>query len=292
MIDSFVDYFLYEWNVFVRFLPRLLFGLIIFIIFYGIGKFFGRIISKLLERGKLSITHIGFFQKLTVGVFLFIGFIFFLNILGYSTLAASFVAGGGLTAVMLGFAFKDIGENLLAGFFLAFSRPFNKGDLIESGGLTGRVQDIQLRHTHIRTSEGCDVFVPSSHLFTKPLHNYTLDGLRRSSFTIGIDYADDIRKAIDILLQTISTTKNVLHKPEPAVQIKGFNPDYVELQISVWINAKDPEASLPKVRTDAMEKCRIALIDGGFTFSSNVSTNVDLSKVNVTLNRVAGNQGN
>jgi small conductance mechanosensitive channel len=65
----------------------------------------------------------------------FFGFIIFLNLIGYSTLAASLVAGGGLTAVMLGFAFKDIGENFIAGFFLAYSRPFNTNDVIESGGI-------------------------------------------------------------------------------------------------------------------------------------------------------------
>ncbi len=279
MIESFVDNLISEWENFVEFIPRLLFALIIFILFYILGKFIGNLLSKLLTKGNFSDTHVGYFKKLVTGIFVFIGFIFFLNIIGYSTLAASFVAGGGLTAVMLGFAFKDIGENLLAGFFLAFSRPFNKGDLIESGGLLGRVQDIQLRHTHIRTGDGCDIFVPSAQLFTKPLHNYTLDGLRRGSFTVGIDYADNIQEAVTLLTKTITNSKGVLKKPAPSVHIKGFDPNYVELQISFWINVRDQEAGLPKVRTHAMEACRIALIDSGFTFSSNVSTNVDLSPV-------------
>ena len=279
MIEAFSDQLVFEWSNFIEFLPRLLFAGFILLLFYALGKIVGRLVVNILRKSQLSETHQGFFKNFTVGIFIFIGFIFFLNLIGYSTLAASFVAGGGLTAVMLGFAFKDIGENLLAGFFLAFSRPFNRGDLIETEELTGRVQNIMLRHTHIRTAEGCDIFVPSSQIFTKPLHNYTMDGLRRGGFTVGIDFGDDVQKAIRLLSETVPTIKGVLKNPGPAVQIKGFDPNFVELQIFFWINTRDQEAGLSKIRTAAMDKCRLVLAEAGFTFSSNVSTNIDLSPV-------------
>jgi len=168
---------------------------------------------------------------------------------------------------------------LFAGFFLAFSRPFKRGDLIETEGLTGRVQDILLRHTHIRTAEGCDIFVPSSQIFTKPLHNFTLDGLRRSSFTIGIDYGDDIRKAIKLLTDAVTAVQGVLKNPVSNVRIKGFESNFVELQISFWINTNDQETGLAKIQTETMDACRLALAKEKFTFSSNVSTNIDLSPV-------------
>src|SRR5690625_6434311 len=93
---------------------------------------------------------------------------------------------------MIGFAFKDIGENFLARFFLAFSRSFRENDLIETGGITGTVRGIHIRHTHLRTSDGCDVFVPSAQLFTKPLYNYTLEdrkSTRLNSSHVAISYA-------------------------------------------------------------------------------------------------------
>jgi len=218
-------------------------------------------------------------------VALFLGVILFLNLIGYGTLAASLLAGGGLTAVMLGFAFKDIGENFLAGFFLVFSRPFNKNDVIETDGITGTVKEIQLRHTHIRTAEGCDVFVPSAQLFTKPLFNYTLDGLRRGTFTVGIDYANDAEKAVSLLLEIMNTTKGVLSEPKSGVSINGLMPSYVELRINFWIDATDQEYGLAAVRSRLMNRCKNELRDQGYTLSSDVTTALTMGPLDVSVSQ-------
>src|SRR6056297_2839318 len=223
MVEQLKEAFLAGYVSFIDFFPRLFIGVFSLIIVYMIGMGLASGVLQILKRSSFPSTYHSFFSKLIKGVALFLGVILFLNLIGYGTLAASLLAGGGLTAVMLGFAFKDIGENFLAGFFLAFSRPFTTDDVIETEGIRGQVKGIQLRHTHIRTSEGCDVFVPSAQLFTRPLHNYTLDGLRRGNFVVGIDYADDSQKAAELLLETTKTTKGILSTPEASVQIQGFD---------------------------------------------------------------------
>lgn len=212
MIETVIDGFIREFELFIDFLPRLFIALFVAFLIYGIGKIIGAGLVKVLSKSSMPEAYYRYFKKLITGIAVFIGFIVFLNLIGYSTFAASLLAGGGLTAVMLGFAFKDIGENFLAGFFLAFSRPFNQNDLIESGGITGRVQSIQLRYTHVRTADGCDVFIPSAQLFTRPLHNFTLDGMRRGSFTIGVGYGNDFSAATELLLKSIKSVKGVLKK--------------------------------------------------------------------------------
>lgn len=285
MIEILLDGLAREYEQFIEFLPRLSIAVVVIIIIYWIGKGLGAGLVRILKNRSVEDTYLPFFRKLVSLIAVFIGFIVFLNMIGYQALAASLLAGGGLTAVMLGFAFKDIGENLLAGFFIAFSRPFYKNDLIESEKITGRVQNIHLRHTHIRTLDGSDVFIPSAQLFTKPLYNYTLDGLRRGIFTVGIDYGDDAGAATELLLKSTANIKQVLKKPAPSINIKGFNPNYVELEVIFWINAKDQEFSLPKIRTLVMESCRLALLREGFTFSSSVTTAVDLSPVDVKIGK-------
>ncbi len=198
-------------------------------------------------------------------------------------MAASLLAGGGLTAVMLGFAFKDIGENFLAGFFLVFNRPFDKNDVIQTDGITASVKEIHLRHTHIRTADGCEVFVPSAQLFIKPLYNYTIDGLRRGDFTVGIDYSDDAEKAMNILLETTKVTKGVLSVPIPGVSVKGFTPSYVELLVTFWIDAKDQEQGMATVRSRLMNSCKNLLRESGFTLSSDVTTSVTMEPVDVSV---------
>lgn len=288
MIDTIGDALLFEYERMIAFLPRLLMAIIVVFIIYTIGKWLAKGMVRFLKRSSIPKTYHDYFGKLIKMVGAFVAFVVFLNLIGYQTLAASLLAGGGLTAVMLGFAFKDIGENFLAGFFLAFSRPFTTDDVIETDGILGQVKGIELRHTHIRTGDGCDVFVPSAQLFTKPLHNYTLDGLRRGSFTVGIDYGDDAEKAAELLLETAKTTEGVLELPKASVQIKGFNQNFVELQVFFWIRAKNQEASLSVVRTRAMNNCRKMMIDQNFTLSSNITTALDMNPIEVLLRNQDG----
>jgi len=285
MVEQLKEAFLAEYVSFIDFFPRLLIGVFSLIIVYMIGKGLASGVLQILKRSSFPSTYHSFFSILIKGVALFLGVILFLNLIGYGTLAASLLAGGGLTAVMLGFAFKDIGENFLAGFFLVFSRPFNKNDVIETDGITGTVKEIQLRHTHIRTAEGCDVFVPSAQLFTKPLFNYTLDGLRRGTFTVGIDYANDAEKAVSLLLEIMNTTKGVLSEPKSGVSINGLMPSYVELRINFWIDATDQEYGLAAVRSRLMNRCKNELRDQGYTLSSDVTTALTMGPLDVSVSQ-------
>lgn len=283
MIQQLKDAFLTEYLTFIDFFPRLVIGLIALLIVYLVGKAISSGVLQILTRSSFPSTYHSFFSKLIKGIALFLGVILFLNLIGYGTLAASLLAGGGLTAVMLGFAFKDIGENFLAGFFLVFSRPFSKNDIIETDGITGTVKEIQLRHTHIRTAEGCDVFVPSAQLITKPLYNFTLDGLRRGAFTVGIDYANDAEKAMEMLLKITNTTTGVLHEPKSGVSVNGLMPSYVEMRVTFWINAKDQEHGLATVRSRLMNHCKNTLRENGFTLSTDVTTALTIEPIAVSV---------
>ena len=280
--------FTLEIEVFVEFIPRLLIALIVAFTIYTAGKLIASAVVRILRRGNMPLVYHSYFTKLIKGIGAFVAVILFLNLIGYGTLAASLVAGGGLTAVMIGFAFKDIGENFLAGFFLAFSRSFRENDLIETGGITGTVRGIHIRHTHIRTADGCDVFVPSAQLFTKPLYNYTLDGLRRGNFTIGIGYSNDTQQVFQLLMNTIKETEGVLGSPSPNITIKAFLQDYIELQITFWVHTKYQKLSLSAVRTLVMNACVKKLKEEGIPLSSDGQSTVSLTPVEV---RLEGNGG-
>ena len=289
MLELLQESFLREYQTFIVFLPRLLVGIVGLMFIYLIGKLFASGVLQILKRSSFPSTYHSYIAKLIKGIALFLGVILFLNLIGYGTLAASLLAGGGLTAVMLGFAFKDIGENFLAGFFLVFSRPFNKNDVIETDGITGTVKEIHLRHTHIRKADGCDIFVPSAQLITKPLYNYTLDGLRRGDFTVGIDYTNDAEQAMSMLLQIAKSTKGVLSTPASVVSVAGFTPGYVELRVSFWINAKDQEQGLAIVRSRLMNHCKNTLLEKGYTLSSDVTTALTMEPINVSVSKKVGN---
>jgi small-conductance mechanosensitive channel len=280
-----------QWQGLVRLSPRILMAVLVLAVFIWIGRLLGRAIVHFLRRGNFKPTHRNFFRNLTAWLLGMIGLITGLNILGLRGLAASLAAGGGVTAIVIGFAFREIGENFLAGFFLAFSRPFEVGDLVQSGELQGTVRSIEMRSTHVRTADGRDIFIPSSQIFNNALINYTKDGLRRLSFQVGIDYADNSEEARQTLLEAVSGTDNVLRDPRPGVNMSALAPQYVELEIFFWIDTFQKGVDLAGVRNEVIERCRCALMAGDYIVSSNVTSNVALGgfkPLEVSVSQAAG----
>ena len=265
--------------------PQIIGAIVAITIFYILGKVISNGIYKILgSRKSIATKQSRLVRRIVRWVFNLMGFFIALNILGLTQVAMSFLAAGGVVAVVLGFAFREIGENLLAGLFLSFSRSFSVGDLIESNGIRGIVKRIEIRDVHIRTADGCDIFIPSATIYKNPLHNFTRDGLRRGDFSIGIDYGDDLKKAIGVLHKALEESDHLLNNPAPAIQISNFTPTYVELQVYFWVNLFETRLDLFEIKSIIMELCHGALSDNNFTFSSNVTTAVDMLPVQVTLN--------
>jgi len=109
-MDVFLDTLTQEWHNFVRLLPRLTVAIIVIACSIIVGNLISKGVVGILARGDFNPTHRNFFRGLTKWLVVFIGLIIVLNIVGLKGLAASLVAGGGITAVVLGFAFREIGE--------------------------------------------------------------------------------------------------------------------------------------------------------------------------------------
>ncbi len=215
-------------------------------------------------------------MRLTRWGFYLIGAVIALHIMGLTKAASGVLAAGGVLTVVLGFAFREIGENLLAGLFMSFSRSFDVGDLIESNGIQGIVKQINIRDVHVRTGDGIDIFIPSAIIFKNPLNNYTRDGLRRSSFNIGIDYGNEPKKALEYLMEAVKSTEGVLEDPAPAVILSNFSDNYIQIQVQFWINTFLKSSDLQQIKTKVMDASHATLRKNGFTFSSEVSTAIEM----------------
>ncbi len=265
-----------DWEALLRFAPRLFYGLVVLTIFLAAARLGGRVVSRVLRRtGQLEANESFFRHTVTllIGV---VGILLALGVMGFHGVAASLLATGGVVAVVLGFAFREIGENFLAGFFLSFSRPFDVDDLIKTGDLTGEVKSIELRYVHIRTFDACDVFVPSAQIFREPLYNYTRDGLRRPSFTVGVAYHDEPEAIVDLLEQVTAGVKEVLRKPRAFVSVKEFAESYIVYEVFFWLDVSKSERGLIAVRNDVKIACWQALRDAGMTFSTDVTAGIEV----------------
>jgi small-conductance mechanosensitive channel len=265
------------WQGLAQLTPELVVSLVIVVLTWLVGRGIGRLVLSLLTRGRMREIQRQFFRRVVTWAVYLVGFVLILNVLGLRTAAAGLAAGGGITAIILGFAFRQIGENFIAGMFLAFGSPFKVGDLIESGGQKGIVQSIELRSTHIRTADGRDIFIPNAQILNEPLINFTRDGFLRPTFTIGVDYGDDVLAACRLLSEEVSKVESVREDPSPLVTVHAFEDAWVEIEVAFWIDVFEQGVSLPEVRSVAMDRCRRALLEAGFTVSSDTTTAVSLA---------------
>ena len=255
------------WNNILQKSPSIIIGLIFLALFTLLGYGLRALIKRRLDKGTNDPLLTSFIGRVVMAIMVIIGASIFLTQLGLGTAASGILAGAGVSAIILGFAFRDIGENFIAGFFLAFSRGFSIGDVIEVAGIKGKVSSINLRNTHLRTFDGRDVFMPNALLIKNPLSNYTRDGLLRYDFIIGLDYASNISDAIKLIMKTLDAEKRIEHHDDlkPFALLEQFSTSRLNLRVSYWVNSFDFLGPIAFLQTDVMNNVIIALTDAGFS---------------------------
>lgn len=283
MINELVEILNDYWHGFIKLIPGLLVSIIILSLFLFLGNKISRFIKKKLIHKTNDLLFSNFIGRITKYIFLLFGFVISMEILGLASLASGVVAGAGISAVILGFAFKNIGENFLSGFLLAFNRPFNVGDLIESNGFTGTIISMDFRSTNIKTENGQDVFIPNSLIINNPLKNITKEGLRRFEFTIQVDYTSDVESAKKHILYAVSCVKEVLKEPIPIVVVDQLTTS-VSIKAYYWINALNAERAILEVKGDVIEKSKEELYKGGIAISELTQIKITNDLIPIKLN--------
>jgi small-conductance mechanosensitive channel len=137
--------------------------------------------------------------------------------------------------VGIGFGLQDIVKNFVSGLVIAFEHPFREGDVIATGQITGRLQEIGLRASRIRTIDGAEVMVPNANLISAEVTNWTLsDRTRRIEITVGVDYDSEPRQVLEVLREAVNGQPGLLSHPAPLVLFRNFAASALEFSVSVW----------------------------------------------------------
>lgn len=144
------------------------------------------------------------------------------------------LVAGGIVGLAVGFASQSIISNLISGIFLMGERPVKLGDLIEISDTLGFVEEIQIISTSIRTLEGNFVRIPNETVFTSNITNYTSNPVRRFEYTVGISYADDADKAMQVIKDLIKEHPLVLVNPAPQVYVESLGDSSVDIIVRIW----------------------------------------------------------
>ncbi len=251
------------WKDVIRSLPFFVFGSLVLLLSVGAGLLATRSLRALLQtrvRAKLLRNVIA----RTGGVFVFLfGTYIVLRVSGLTQLALTVVGGTGLIGLAVGIAFRDITENFLASIFLSMQRPFESGDLVEIAGVTGYVQQLNVRSTIVMTLDGNLVQIPNATVYKTNLRNFTTNVNRREDFVVGIGYDDAINEAQEIARKVLADHPAVLKDPEPSVLADNLGRATINLRVYFWLNGR--EHSWLKVRSSVIRLVKLAFQKHGIS---------------------------
>lgn len=224
-------------NGFFAKLPVIAVGVIVFLIFLGIAYLVKKIVAAATSKAGIDsmltslLARIAYIITIIIGIFVSIAVIF------PTVTPGSLIAGLGIGSVALGFAFKDVLQNLFAGFLILLYRPFHLGDQIKIKDFEGTVEDISIRATKIKTHDGERVVIPNSELYMNAVLVKTAFPNRRTKVTVGIGYGDSIEEARETIMNVLRNTEGVLSEPAFDVNVVELADNSVNLRVLFWTDS-------------------------------------------------------
>ncbi|MCP9200350.1 mechanosensitive ion channel family protein [Gramella sp. GC03-9] len=257
---------------FIAQLPGIGLGLLIIILGVLIGIWLGKFFTRRISARTSDPLMSRFLGKAIRFLVIVTAIMLALKAAGLGGIATGILTAAGAGAVVLGFAFKDIGENFIAGIILAFNRPFDVNDTVEIGSVFGKVKALEFRYTKLKTFDGKDVYIPNSDVLTKPTTNYTEDGFFRWDFSIGIAYEDNIEGAKQTILEAL--------KKEPMVIEDAIHQNFViedelatstvNLKVFFWVDTKDFRRQAMMTRGNVIRGVKEALLENGYNMPADI----------------------
>lgn len=170
-----------------------------------------------------------FFEKVIHYGLLILVFVMVLGQFGVQT--TSIIAALGAAGLAIGLALQGTLQNIAAGIMLLVLRPFRVGEYIETSSVKGKIVDVGLFATELRTSEGLYLMAPNSTLWNTPIVNHSREPDRRQELSIAVGNDIDIRTVKDTLLEIVRADKRVQETPTPRVYSDDLNADRTTLKI-------------------------------------------------------------
>ncbi len=216
---------------------KVLGALAVLIIGWIVARAVRRSVRKALSRSKLDATLVPFMSGMVYYALLVFVIVAVLSLFGIQT--TSFIAVLGAAGLAVGLALQGTLGNFAAGVMLLVFRPFKVGDFIEAGGATGTVQEIAVFSTTINTGDNVRIVVPNSSVYGSMVKNFSANDTRRNDLLIGIDYSDDIGKAVETVQKVLSADSRVLQDPAPLVAVGELGDSSVNLVVRPWCKKED-----------------------------------------------------
>ena len=200
-------------------------------------KWLMKIINRILKRSDSDITLVKFinsFVKIALKILLVVTIVIILGVP-----STSFIAILGAAGLAIGLALQGSLSNFAGGVLILVFRPFNIGDYIEAGELSGTVQAIQILYTVLITPDNKRIVVPNGNLSNNSVMNYSSEETRRVDLKFGVSYDADISKIKEIVTKICDSHDLILKEPEPFVRVFSHGESSVDFVVRPWVEKED-----------------------------------------------------
>lgn len=273
---------------FVARLPAFLLALLVFAMFFWLaGRLSHWARSFVNERNRSSnaATVIALVTRWSIVV---LGTLVALSIALPSFKAGDLIQILGISSVAVGFAFRDIFQNFLAGLIILVTDAFKIGDqiIVESEGLEGTVTDIQTRATTIVTYDEREIIIPNATLFTNAVTINTATEKLRSEQIVGISYENDIDTACMLIQDAVGQIEGVLADPAPDVMVDDLADSSVNLKARWWTDAR--RSNVTSTKSAVVREIKYTLDEHGIEIPFPIRTLHVKDNVEVVTSSVNG----
>lgn len=216
-------------------LPNIILAIVVFAAFFFAARWLKTLVKRLTRRHRQARNLGMVLGRLAQGTMILIGLFVALSIVIPTFRAGDLVQLLGISGVAIGFAFRDILQNFLAGILILLTEPFQIDDQIVFKDFEGTVENIQTRATTIKTYDGRRIVIPNSELFTNSVTVNTAFDARRIEYNIGIGYGDDVEEAKRLMLEAIYSVDDVLKDPPADALVLELAESSVNIRARWWI---------------------------------------------------------
>lgn len=246
---------------FIRALPNMAIAVVILLLTWIVARFAVKIADRMIGKTEMRPSLRNLVDTLVkLAIWLF-GFMVALTIMMPGLTPSGLIAGLGIGAVAIGFAFQDIFENFLAGVLIMLREKMRIGDVIECDGITGKVEHITLRETYVRKLSGEVTLVPNSMLFKNPVEILTDESQRRHEVVAGVSYDTDLDQAASVIRKAVENVEAVDTDKGIDVFACEFNSSSVDFKVRWWAGSKPRDGH--ESRDAVIRSIKRALDDAG-----------------------------
>ena len=252
-------------------LPNILIALAVVISFWFLGRLLRRVLERVLGRVSHNVTITRLLASVAFVLVMLTGFFIALGILKLDKTVMSLLAGAGVAALVLGFAFQDIAANMMAGILLSIRHPFRPGHLCEILDHEGVIEEVDLRFTVMRTLQGQMVFLPNKEVLGHPIKNFTLTGKRRIDLELSVSYGDDLDLAKRLAEEAVTDVARRDKGRDVEVYYTTLAESAVRMMVRIWVEYEKQRDFL-EARSQAIQRIKAAFDENGVTMPYPVRT--------------------